>query len=85
MYDILSLFTAFNPHLSATTLRQLCRVVFGLLSMTGWVTMLNLSRWTSQGGSYRTLQLFFNTVIPWGTLPRGEVLTRNLKNTSAKT
>ena len=30
--------------------------------------MLNLSRWTSEGGSYRTLQRFFNTVIPWGSV-----------------
>ena len=28
--------------------------------MTGQVTMLNISRWTSQGGSYRTGQRFFN-------------------------
>ena len=36
--------------------------------MTGRVSMLNLSRWTSEGGSYRTVQRFFNTVIPWGTI-----------------
>ena len=34
--------------------------------MPGWVSMLNISRWTSEGGSYRTVQRFFNTVIPWG-------------------
>ena len=27
-----------------------------------------MSRWTSEGGSYRTIQRFFNTVIPWGTV-----------------
>ena len=27
--------------------------------------MLGLSRWTVQGGSYRTIQRFFSTVIPW--------------------
>ena len=36
--------------------------------MTGRVTMLNISRWTGQGGSYRTVQRFFNTVIPWTTI-----------------
>ena len=36
--------------------------------MTGSVSMRNISRWTSEGGSYRTLQRFFNTVIPWGTV-----------------
>ena len=68
MYEIIALFTVFIPHLSATTIRQLSRVVFALLAMTGRVTMLNISRWTPQGGSYRTIQRFFNTVIPWTTL-----------------
>ena len=36
--------------------------------MTGRVTMLNMSRWTSEGGSYRTVQRFFNTLIPWGSV-----------------
>ena len=36
--------------------------------MTGQVSMLNISRWTSEGGSYRTVQRFFNTLIPWGTV-----------------
>ena len=44
----------------ATTTRVI--VVLALLSMTGRVTMLNISRWTGQGGSYRTVQRFFNTV-----------------------
>lgn len=33
--------------------------------MTGQVTMLGLSRWTEKGGSYRTIQRFFYTVLPW--------------------
>ena len=66
MYDILSVFSVLHPHLSTTTVRQFSRVVLGVLSMTGQVTMLNISRWTSEGGSYRTVQRFFNTVIPWG-------------------
>lgn len=36
-----------------------------LLTMTGRVTMLGLSRWTETGGSYRTIQRFFNTEIAW--------------------
>jgi hypothetical protein len=39
-----------------------------LLCMTGRVTMLGLSRWAGPGGSYRTVQRFFATVIPWATL-----------------
>ena len=68
MYDILSLLSVLHPHLSTTTVRQFSRVVLGLLSMTGQVTMRNISRWTSEGGSYRTVQRFFNTVIPWGSV-----------------
>ena len=68
MYDILSVFSVLYPHLSMTSLRQFSRVVFALLAMTGRVSMLNISRWTSEGGSYRTIQRFFNTVIPWGSV-----------------
>jgi hypothetical protein len=36
--------------------------------MTGRITMLGMSRWAGKGGSYRTIQRFFATVIPWGLL-----------------
>ena len=36
-----------------------------MLVMTGRVTMLGISRWAGKGGSYRTVQRFFSTVIPW--------------------
>jgi hypothetical protein len=39
-----------------------------MLVMTGRMTMLGLSRWAGPGGSYRTVQRFFATVIPWATL-----------------
>jgi hypothetical protein len=39
-----------------------------MLAMTGRVTMLGLSRWTEQGGSYRTIQRFFNSAIAWATV-----------------
>jgi IS4 transposase len=39
-----------------------------MLAMSGRVTMLGISRWTSTGGSYRTMLRFFHTVIPWATL-----------------
>ena len=68
MSEIVSLFTIFSPHLSTTTLRQFCRIVSAVLAMTGGVTMRNISRWTKKGGSYRTVQRFFNTVIPWDRL-----------------
>ena len=68
MSEIISLFTVFSPYLSGATLRQFCEIVFAVLSMTGGVAMRNISRWTSKGGSYRTVQRFYNTLIPWGSL-----------------
>ena len=68
MSEIISLLSVFSPHLSTTTLRQLRQIVFAVLAMTGSVTLRNISRWTPKGGSYRTIQRFYNTVLPWGTL-----------------
>ena len=36
-----------------------------MLVMTGRVTMLGLSRWTEKGGSYRSIQRFFHSELPW--------------------
>jgi hypothetical protein len=33
--------------------------------MTGRITMLGMSRWAGKGGSSRTVQRLFSTVIPW--------------------
>jgi putative transposase len=66
--DILALFLCLQPYVTATTLRHLSRITFALLVMTGRITMLGLSRWAGKGGSYRTVQRFFSTVIPWATL-----------------
>ena len=65
---IVALFHCLRPSLSSTTWRQLSRIALALLVMTGRVTMLGLSRWTGKGGSYRTVQRFFSTVIPWAIL-----------------
>mgnify|MGYP001244578012 CR=1 FL=1 len=40
-------------------------IVYGMLAMTGRVTMLGIARWAGKGGSYRTVQRFFQTGIPW--------------------
>jgi IS4 transposase len=68
MPDIVALLQCFQPFLTATTLRQFGKITFALLAMTGRVTMLGISRWAGQGGSYRTVQRFFYTVLPWATL-----------------
>jgi hypothetical protein len=51
-----------------TTIRQFSRITLAMLAMTGRVTMLGISRWTGDGGSYRTIQRFFTTIVPWATL-----------------
>jgi putative transposase len=66
--DLLALLQCLQPYVPATTLRQCSRIVRALLMMTGRITMLGMSRWAGQGGSYRTIQRFFATVLPWGLL-----------------
>jgi len=41
------------------------QVIFGMLVSSGRITMLGLSRWTEKGGSYRTIQRFYHSVISW--------------------
>src|SRR5436189_1625214 len=66
--DILSLLQCLQPALTATPVRQMSRIILAMLAMTGRVTMLGISRWTGDGGSYRTVQRFFATVLPWASL-----------------
>jgi putative transposase len=66
--DILALLQCLQPTVTNTTLRQCSRIVLAMLVMTGRVTMLGLSRWAGTGGSYRTIQRFFATALPWATL-----------------
>ena len=67
--DILALLQCLQPYVALTTLRHFSRIALALLVMTGRVTMLGLSRWAGQGGSYRTVQRFFYTqAIPWTAL-----------------
>jgi len=63
--DILALLGCLQPCVTATTMRQLSRITWAMLVMTGRVTMLGLSRWAGKGGSYRTVQRLFATAIPW--------------------
>ena len=41
------------------------QVIFGMLVASGRITMLGLSRWTEKGGSYRTIQRFYHSVLSW--------------------
>ena len=66
MPDIMLILNCLSQSLDKTSRRRLSCLVEGLLAMTGRVTMRGLSRWTERGGSYRTLQRFFNTTLNWG-------------------
>jgi len=65
MNEIVALLQSIAPVISTTTLRQLSQVVYGMLISNGRITMLELSRWTEKGGSYRTIQRLYHTPIVW--------------------
>ena len=65
MPNILPILLGLSSVLPTTTCRQLHRIVLAMLSMTGRITQLGISRWTDKGGSYRTVQRFFHTPIDW--------------------
>jgi len=64
--DIITPLQVLRQGLDPTTLKRLGVLVQAMLTMTGRITMLGLSRWAEKGGSYRTIQRFYNTTIPWG-------------------
>ena len=68
MPEILALLQNIAPHLEKTTLRQMSHVIFGMLTANGRITMLGLSRWTEKGGSYRTIQRFYQSTLMWSAL-----------------
>ena len=43
-------------------------VIFGMLTVNGRITMLGLSRWTEKGGSYRTIQRFYQSTLMWSAI-----------------
>lgn len=66
--DILALLQCLAPYISVTTIRQMAHIITAMLAMPGRVTMLGLSRWAGKGGSYRSVQRFYHTVLPWPLL-----------------
>ena len=68
MSEIIPLLICLEAHLSSTRLRQLGHLVFAMLCIPNQATMLGLSRWTERGGSYRTLQRFYQSKIDWAQL-----------------
>ena len=65
MTEILALLQSIEPVVSATILRQMSHVIYGMLISNGRITMLEISRWTEVGGSYRTIQRLYRTPLLW--------------------
>ena len=62
---ILPFLLCLQPTLSHTSLNQLAIICEAIFTLTGRVTMLGISRLTNKGGSYRTIQRFFASSLPW--------------------
>jgi putative transposase len=65
MPEILALLQNIAPVISMTTLHQLSQVIYGMLISQGRITMLEISRWTETGGSYRTIQRMYHRSVLW--------------------
>ena len=65
MTEILALLQNIAPVVSATLLQQMSHVIYGMLISTGRITMLEISRWTEGGGSYRTVQRWYHSHLLW--------------------
>jgi hypothetical protein len=65
MPEILALLQNIAPVVSVTILRQLSQVIYGMLISNGRITMLEISRWTERGGSYRTIQRLYHGSLLW--------------------
>jgi len=68
MSEILALLQNIAPLLEPVNFRQMSRIIFAMLAISGRITMLGLSRWADKGGSYRTIQRWYYTVLPWEML-----------------
>ena len=65
MPEILALLQNIAPLLEKTSFRQLSQVIYGMLAISGRISMLGLSRWTEKGGSYRTIQRLYHRELSW--------------------
>ncbi len=63
--SILAFLLCLEPTLSHTSINQFALICEAIFTLTGRVTMLGISRLTNKGGSYRTVQRFFASTLPW--------------------
>jgi len=65
MPEIVALLQTIAPVVAPTVLKQMSQVIYGLLISNGRITMLEISRWTEAGGSYRTIQRWYHSHLVW--------------------
>lgn len=65
MKRIITLLSCLKPNIKNKHHNQLKIIVHSLLVMVGRKTTLGLSRWSSKGGSVRTLTRFFDSSLDW--------------------
>jgi putative transposase len=65
MPEIVALLQTIAPVVAPTVLKQMSQVIYGLLISNGRITMLEISRWTEAGGSYRTIQRWYHSHMVW--------------------
>ncbi len=66
--NILTLFACCSPLISTASVSRLAAIAQAVLTMTGRMTMLGISRWSEKGGSYRTIQRFYGEKLPWSEM-----------------
>src|SRR3972149_5948190 len=65
MTEIVALLQSIAAVVSPTVLQQMSHVVYGMLITNGRITILEISRWTDRGGSYRTIQRWYHSKLLW--------------------
>ena len=65
MREILALLQSLASVISPTVLQQMSHVIYGMLISNGRISMLEISRWTEAGGSYRTIQRLYQRPLLW--------------------
>jgi putative transposase len=65
MNEIITLLSYLEASHSSKMIKHLSHIIWAMLCIPNRVTMLGLSRWTEKGGSYRTLQRFYQSQINW--------------------
>jgi putative transposase len=68
MNEIIATLESLDSLLGKRDLKQLALIIEAMFAMTGRVTMQGISRWTENGGSYRTVQRFFKASHDWSKL-----------------